>query len=751
MGLTDFFKEQLHQWKEVQIRFEELRNVRTHEVGSMLAQYNPARMVSTGAKIDKATLAQRPCFLCDKNRPLEQIVLPFNEEFDILVNPFPILPTHFTIPARKHQPQAIAANYPLLHQLLTVYPHLMVFYNGPKCGASAPDHLHFQAGTSGVLPLQQHWQQLYETSETLLKINDYERIVLVKDYVSPAIAIISKSLEHDEQMFRLVYDALPIKEGETEPMMNIVAWRANDTFISVVFPRYKHRPDCYFAEKEQQFLVSPGSLDMAGLMILPREVDFERITPTLAEHIMREVSLSDEAMREVIKHICQHNVSPWKQEPVVSVGIVSAEKIHFRLNGSYLIDGELITGEQTVEYSKGEILWQSAHLRELVFTPKDQESSFSLDDVTIGLNFHWERKEVQTFLGTLHLIVDNGKLYAINELSVEDYLTSVISSEMSATSSLELLKAHAVISRSWLLAQIEKRKSLGKGTEHQEVSTVRTDNELVRWFDREDHTLFDVCADDHCQRYQGITKATSPHVKMAIDATRGQVLFSEGSICDARFSKCCGGISEEFQYCWENIRKPYLLSVEDKAPLGSIPTMDLTDEEAAREWILSSPEAFCNTHDEAVLGQVLNNYDQETQDFYRWTVEFTQAELSVLIAQKTGIDFGGIKNLVPLSRGKSGRIYRMRIEGTKRSYVIGKELEIRRALSESHLYSSAFVVDSYDIVNGVPQHFRLTGAGWGHGVGLCQIGAAMMGEKGYDYQQILYHYYKNAEVRRLYE
>ena len=238
---------------------------------------------------------------------------------------------------------------------------------------------------------------------------------------------------------------------------------------------------------------------------------------------------------------------------------------------------------------------------------------------------------------------------------------------------------------------------------------------------------------------------------MAIDATRGQVLFSEGCICDARFSKCCGGISEEFQYCWENIRKPYLLSVEDKAPLGSIPTMDLTDEEAAREWILSSPEAFCNTHDEAVLGQVLNNYDQETQDFYRWTVEFTQAELSALIAQKTGIDFGGIKNFVPLSRGKSGRIYRMRIEGTKRSYVIGKELEIRRALSESHLYSSAFVVDSYDIVNGVPQYFRLTGAGWGHGVGLCQIGAAMMGEKGYDYQQILYHYYKNAEVRRLYE
>lgn len=351
MGLTDFFKEQLHQWKEVQIRFEELRNVRTREVGSMLAQYNPARMVSTGAKIDKATLAQRPCFLCAKNRPPEQIILPFNEEFDILVNPFPILPTHFTIPARRHQPQAIAANYPLLHQLLTVYPHLMVFYNGPKCGASAPDHLHFQAGTSGVLPLQQHWQQLYETSETLLKINDYERIVLVKNYVCPAIAIISKSLEHDEQMFRMVYDALPLKEGETEPMMNIVAWRANDTFISVVFPRYKHRPDCYFAEKEQQFLVSPGSLDMAGLMILPREIDFERITPTLAEHIMREVSLSDEAMHEVIKHICQHNVSSWKQEPTVSVGIVSAEKIHFRLNGSYLIDGELITGEQTVEYS----------------------------------------------------------------------------------------------------------------------------------------------------------------------------------------------------------------------------------------------------------------------------------------------------------------------------------------------------------------------------------------------------------------
>ena len=322
---------------------------------------------------------------------------------------------------------------------------------------------------------------------------------------------------------------------------------------------------------------------------------------------------------------------------------------------------------------------------------------------------------------------------------------------MSATSSLELLKAHAVISRSWLLVQMRRRKAIEMGVQTASAPVKVSDEEGVVWYDSDAHTLFDVCADDHCQRYQGITKATSPHVEEAIKATRGQLLMNGKEICDARFSKCCGGVSEEYEYCWDNTHKPYLLSVVDNAPLGTAPTIDFTDEKTAQEWILSSPEAFCNTKDAAVLGQVLNNYDQETQDFYRWTVDFTQSELAELIRRKSGFDFGEIIDLQPLERGKSGRITRLKIVGTKLTRIIGKELEIRRALSESHLYSSAFVVERSEAVNGVPQHFRLIGAGWGHGVGLCQIGAAVMGEKGYRYDEILHHYYQTAAIQAQYK
>lgn len=746
-GLYDFFHKQLNQWKEVQTRFEELANVQTREVGSALAQYNPARMVSTGAKIDKASLAKRPCFLCAKNRPSVQIGLPFHHDFDILVNPFPILPVHFTIPACKHQAQSIAANYGQVHRLLSLYPHLMVFYNGPKCGASAPDHLHFQAGTSGILPIQKYWKALWRTSKPLLTLDNNDGIYAIEDYICPALAIVSHDEEHDTQLFHTIYKALPLKEDEIEPMMNIVSWRDEGRFISVVFPRQKHRPACYSAEGETQYLVSPGSLDMGGLLILPRQTDFERMTAERAEAILQEVSLSKEAMDKVVKNISLANQ---KAEPEVSVGIVSAEKIHFQLNNEYTLDGQEVIGEQLVEYSQGKIRWKGVYYEELLFTPKSAESSFTLADVTIGVNFHWERKEAQTFLGQLHLIIDEGKIVAINKLPVERYLASVISSEMSATSSLELLKAHAVISRSWLLAQIEKRKDIANNRKSATSAMIETPEELIRWFDREDHKLFDVCADDHCQRYQGITKATSPHVEEAIKATRGQVLMVGNDICDARFSKCCGGVTEEYQYCWENLSKSYLLSVSDKAPLGTTPSIDLTNETHAREWILSSPEAFCNTNDTAVLSQVLNNYDQETHDFYRWKVDFCQTELAKLIHKKTGIDFGKIVDLQPLERGKSGRICRLKIVGTKYSRIIGKELEIRRSLSETHLYSSAFVVKRSDIENGVPQHFQLIGAGWGHGVGLCQIGAAVMGEKGYKYDEILHHYYQQAIIDTLY-
>ena len=437
------------------------------------------------------------------------------------------------------------------------------------------------------------------------------------------------------------------------------------------------------------------------------------------------------------------------QQVEVSVGIVSAERVHFILNAPYNAKGKVVSGEQTVELSEGAILWNGDSYREITFSPQDSESSFSLDDVVIGINFHWERKETQTFLGTLRFVVEEGKICAINQLPVEWYLESVISSEMSATSSMELLKSHAVISRSWLLAQMEKRKNVAKEGNNGFFSFVKTDTELIRWYDREDHTIFDVCADDHCQRYQGITKETSPHVKEAVAATRGMILSYDGEICDARFYKSCGGVLEEFQYCWENIKKPYLIALRDSENENDFP--DLTIEANADKWIRESPASYCNTNDKSILTQVLNDYDQETSDFYRWKVNYSQQELRTLIEDKTKMSFGDILDLVPLERGKSGRIWRLKIVGSKASFTIGKELEIRRVLSASHLYSSAFVVDKYDTdANGVPQRFELIGAGWGHGVGLCQIGAAVMGAKGYKYDEILLHYYRGAEIKKIY-
>ena len=757
-SLQRFFDRQIEKWDAVRYRFHELQDVRERELPlgdySVEVQFNPARIVSTGAKIDKKAIAKRPCFLCAKNRPKEQMTKTVDEKFELLVNPFPILPVHFTIPLRRHEPQRILPNYREMHKLLTRYPELMVFYNGPKCGASAPDHMHFQAGTSGVLPMQQSWQRLSRNLETICTIDDNNCISVVSDYPCPALLIRSRSEQTDGELFRIIYDALPWQADDAEPMMNIVAWREGDDFLSVVFPRKKHRPDCYYADGDEKMLVSPGALDMAGLTIIPRAEDFNRITPNQIRDIIEEVSLSDEQFKEVIAKIKDRKVSHRHglkkiQEPDVTVGIVSAQKIHFCLNAPYTAKGEDIIGNQVVEFSEGGILWNGNQYRELRFVPKSADASFSLYDVTIGVNFHWERQETQTFQGSLHLVVEADKICAINELPVETYLVSVISSEMKATSSMELLKAHAVISRSWLLAQMQKRREMSQGS-NSFFSFIKKDDTLIRWYDREDHTIFDVCADDHCQRYQGITMATSRHVEEAVRLTRGQILTSDGQICDARFGKCCGGVTEEFQYCWENSPKSYLKAVRDVGE-GGEDLPDLTVEAAARKWILSEPESFCNTKDAKILSQVLNNYDQETHDFYRWHVDYTQEELSEIISKKTGMDFGQITDLVPLERGKSGRISKLRIVGTKRTFTIGKELEIRRVLSTSHLYSSAFVVDRLDVVDGIPQKFHISGAGWGHGVGLCQIGAAVMGEHGYKYDEILLHYYRGAEIEKIYK
>ena len=762
-SLQRFFNRQLETWDDARQHFRDLQNVKTRDLSvgenTIRLQFNPARMVSTGAKIDQATLKKRRCFLCAENRPEQQIEVHIDNDFTLLVNPFPILPTHFTIPNNSHTPQSIKEHIGEMYKVLTEYPELMVFYNGPKCGASAPDHMHLQAGSSGIVPLQSGWQRLSRNLEEVFTDGD-ATISVVHGFVTGAIAIVSHSQEAGVKAFQKVYASMPQREDETEPMMNIVAWRQNDEFVIVVIPRAKHRPDCYFEEDEsRKVLVSPGALDMSGMLITPRPADFEGLTGEQAQAIIAECGVSEAAVEAIaakVKALCQSESTeelPMNgKEPNVSVGIVSGEKISFALNKPYTAKGESIVGEQTVEFCEGGIMWNGNQYRELTFHPSSPDCSFSLHDVTIGVNFHWERKETQTFLGTLRLVVEADKICAINDLPVEKYLESVISSEMSATSSLELLKAHSVISRSWLLAQIEKRRKLKEGSNNF-FSFIKKDDELIRWYDREDHTIFDVCADDHCQRYQGITKETSPNVAVAIGATRGEVLMSEGDICDARFSKSCGGVSEEYQYCWENIKMPYLLAVRDTAKgvkdEDTIP--DLTVEAEADKWIRTAPDAFCNTHDKTILSQVLNDFDQETTDFYRWRVEYTQQELHDLITEKMKMDLGDILDLVPVERGKSGRLCKLKIVGSKRSFTIGKELEIRRVLSTSHLYSSAFVTDKADVVDGVPQKFTLIGAGWGHGVGLCQIGAAVMGAQGYKYDQILLHYYRTADLKKLYK
>lgn len=417
-------------------------------------------------------------------------------------------------------------------------------------------------------------------------------------------------------------------------------------------------------------------------------------------------------------------------------------RVEFVLNGKYCVGGAFEQGAQAVTYVNGKISYKGQLYDKLSFDAVDGDATFELKDVVIGIGFHWERKENQKFEGNLDFIVEDGKITAINRISIENYLISVISSEMSATSSLELLKAHAVISRSWMLSQIEKRTAI-ESSDQKYVSDTHNDTEWIKWWDREDHLRFDVCADDHCQRYQGVTRASQSlaTVTAAVNETAGVVLSSNGKICDARFSKCCGGGVEEFQNCWEPVKHPYLVKLYDNAQ-GALP--DLTVEGNAEKWIRTSPEAFCNTKDAEVLRQVLNNYDQETTDFYRWTADFTAEQITELVKRKIGVDFGRITDIIPLERGTSGRIIRLKVVGTDKTLVLGKELLIRKAFSESHLYSSAFVVDK------TPGGFHFTGAGWGHGVGLCQIGAAVMAHKGYGYKQILSHYFPGAEIEKRY-
>jgi len=443
------------------------------------------------------------------------------------------------------------------------------------------------------------------------------------------------------------------------------------------------------------------------------------------------------------------------QTPLIKVGIMSEKEILFTIEGNYHLSGSIIniTGNckakiagPCVYLECGEDSWLIPN--ELKLVPALPETGkFTLKEVTIGINFHWERKEDQVFKGELHFICDTDKIHAVNALSIEDYLISVISSEMSATSSMELLKAHAVISRSWLLAQVQKNKNLQSG-EQKYQTTFRTEDTLLKWYDREDHSLFDVCADDHCQRYQGITRSTTALVEMAVRDTNGEVLAIEGVICDARFSKCCGGITEVFENVWEPVKHSYLQKLADNDVVPEGFSLSLEQEDAAGKWILGNPEAFCNSSDKKVLKQILNDYDQETNDFFRWKVVYSQEDLSELIKTRSGVDFGKIIDLIPIERGCSARLIKLKIVGTLKTMTIGKELEIRKTLSRSHLYSSAFIIEKEEVKGKI--NFILKGAGWGHGVGLCQIGAAVMGDKGYSYQEILLHYFRGAGLERMY-
>ena len=800
-GLID---RQLAGWPEAARRYSDLREVQTKEItiGGMpvRVQYNPARAVSTLARTDAASIAARPCFLCRENRPQQQESMPFEgcdgRRYEILVNPFPIFPEHFTVPAVDHVPQRIAGRFPDMLRLADTFPDMTVFYNGPESGASAPDHFHFQMGCRGFLPVERNFGLL--GPRTVMRPGAAV-IALTSAYIPGLPVITAPDAKSAEAAFLRVLRSMPVSPRTGEPQLNILCWKertdSDTVFRILVIPRKAHRPSCYYAPEGEALRISPASVDLGGVFIVPVEEDFRRANAEVLQSIIRETVDTS-----------------W--QPVIDVGLLTAPELRVRFNQPFSISGisgqeglsgdrDNISGEQVFSLQDGMVRWNGKCYGKMEFRPASAESTFTLHRVKIGINFHWEREEDQMFSGGLTVLPAGEGLVAINSVPVEDYLLSVISSEMNGDAPEEFLKAHAVISRSWLLA----RPTLGGGTTqdnahaegnpataaasqrphlHEQKCQKFQDNghycqetskssscdnvrpgkqdshntRIIRWYDREDHTLFDVCADDHCQRYQGLLRAGNANIRRAVEATRGLVLTDgpDGSICDTRFSKCCGGVTERFSACWADEDFTYLQAIRDTyaenstSPAGSVP--DLSDEQTARDWILSSPEAFCNTSDPGLLSTVLNSYDQETADFYRWKVEYTQAGLSDLLRRRSGIDFGDVLELRPLKRGASGRIIELLIQGTLRTVIVGKELEIRRWLSESHLYSSAFVVDTvYEQRPGgshVPAKFILHGAGWGHGVGLCQIGAAAMSARGCTFDRILAHYFRGSCLTRLY-
>lgn len=700
--------------------------------------FNPARVASVMAKVDEETLRHRQCFLCPEGISPEQLThtwkAPGGNAYWLRVNPFPIFDHHFTISVARHERQQISGHYSDMLDIAGELPEYVIFYNGPMCGASAPDHMHFQAVPSGSLPME----KMVRKGELLRLIAERRgvRTSKIEKYVEGAFVLQSADKAALEAQFAYVVSQGEIQSArEWEPRMNILSWKDGSEYTTVIFFRAESRPECFFStDPAENILISPASVEMSGVAVVSSRESFDKLTAPRLGEIIKEVS-QDPAKTKIMETNIQ------KPQAVLSVGVVSLPELKFEFRTPYRFGGKEYKGEYSATVKDGKVCFEGQLFDEVFFKHEGLNPSFVLHSVTIGVNFHWNRQEAQVFPDDLKLIVENGKVTAVNMVGIENYLVSVISSEMSATCTKEYLKAHCIISRSWILAQIQKSKDIVASAQDYSACT-DTEEELIKWYDREDHVNFDVCADDHCQRYYGLSRASTEAVREAVQETWGTVLTYNGAICDARFSKCCGGVFEEFEYCWEPKHFDYLVKRRDSVNENDIP--DLTVEENARKWILSSPEAFCNTTDPEVLSQVLTSFDQETKHFFRWTVEYTVEELSALVKERSGEDYGQIIDLIPVARGTSGRLWKLKIVGSKKTRVIGKELEIRRTFSKSHLYSSAFVVDKKD------GKFIFHGAGWGHGAGLCQIGAAVMGVKGYTHDRILAHYFPGSKLEKQY-
>lgn len=728
--IDKFVKDQLSVWPLAAENYRSLKKAgsKVLSIGGLpvTVQLNPCRRISSEASLDKESINRRPCFLCPENRPAEQTNMEFEgrkgRRYRVTLNPYPIFPSHLVISSVEHTPQSIWHRYQDLLDFVRENNEYLGFYNGPESGASAPDHMHFQACPQGLTPLQNRVDELLaagddKTLDYLTNVKE-ARLFHLNEYARGVFVLCGATAKSTAKLFYRLLDCAPVPDGSSEPKMNIIAWCHEGEYRTAVIFRERHRPHNYSSSGADHLAMSPGCADLAGVYVTTREEDFDKLDAGLLSQVVREVAASEETEKEIIWRLT-------RSQRRLEVGIMSGSEIEFEI----ISDG---AGRQKVEYSQGRISYNGALYDELVFEAQTEatmfaEPSFILYGVTIGVDFHWERKVTQKFAGTLKFIVDGGKVTAVNIVGVEDYLLSVISSEMKASAGLEFLKAHAVISRSWVMAQVEHRQShvsRTPGSSCPVSEPVEGAEEYIKWFDHDDHTLFDVCADDHCQRYQGLTMAVGDTVRKAVDQTWGLVLTSEGKICDARFSKCCGGRMELFSTCWEDKDYPYLQPLPDTADC------------------VEGGDVFCDTKDEKILSQVLNDYDLETRDFYRWRTEYSRTEVSDLVRRRSGMDFGTIRDLVPVERGPSGRLKRLKVVGDKKTMIIGKELIIRRWLSDSHLKSSAFEVH-WD-----GDHLTLDGSGWGHGVGLCQIGAAVMAAKGYSFDRILLHYYPGSTLER---